>query len=184
ELKLMYALTCPEYAVPVHGEYRHRQANAEIARSMHVEKDHVFLLNSGDVLALSKTHGEVIGSVAQGGVLVDGLGVGDVGNVVLRDRQNLSQDGIIIVAVALSADGGIVSGPELISRGFVYVRESGNILEELKQTADRVVREPHGQKALDRNRVKSEIREALSTYIWKTIKRNPVILPVILEVGE
>ena len=184
ELKLMYALTCPEYAVPVHGEYRHRQANAEIARSMHVEKDHVFLLNSGDVLALSKTHGEVIGSVAQGGVLVDGLGVGDVGNVVLRDRQNLSQDGIIIVAVALSADGGIVSGPELISRGFVYVRDSGNILEELKVTADHVIRESHGAKGFDRNRIKSEIREALGTYIWKTIKRNPVILPVILEVGE
>ncbi len=182
ELKLIYALTEPQYAVPVHGEFRHRQANAEIAVSMRVEKENVFLLDSGDVLELSKTKAEVTGRVPQGMVLVDGLGVGDVGSVVLRDRQNLSQDGIIIVAVGLSKDMRcITSGPEVISRGFVYMRDAGNVMEELRQTAETAVRTVMETKYPDRGRMKNEIREAIGAYVWKTVKRSPVIVPVILE---
>ncbi|MBP5225054.1 MAG: ribonuclease J, partial [Lachnospiraceae bacterium] len=127
ELKLMYALTRPQYAVPLHGEFRHRKANADIAAEMNVDPKKIFLLNSGDVLTLSKERGEVTDTVPAGGVMVDGLGVGDVGNIVLRDRQNLSKDGIIVVCMTLSkATGELLAGPEMLSRGFVYIRENEN----------------------------------------------------------
>lgn len=183
ELKLIYALTKPKYAIPVHGEFRHRKANADIAKQMRVEKENVILLDSGDVLELSKDKAEVTGKVQHGGVMVDGLGVGDVGNIVLRDRQNLSQDGIIIAALAVSKSSGeLVSGPELISRGFVYVREAENLMEEAKQAAlDAALRSLDGNYT-DWGRIKTEVKEALGTYVWKAVKRNPVIIPIILEV--
>lgn len=136
ELKLVYALTNPKYAIPVHGEYRHRKANADIAKLMKVEKENIIMLNSGDVLELSKDKAEVTGQVQHGGIMVDGLGVGDVGNIVLRDRQTLSQDGIVIVCMAISkATGELQAGPELISRGFVYVREAEQLMEEAHEIA-------------------------------------------------
>ena len=183
ELKLIYALTKPKYAIPVHGEFRHRKANADIAKQMRVEKENVILLDSGDVLELSKDKAEVTGKVQHGGVMVDGLGVGDVGNIVLRDRQNLSQDGIIIAALAVSKSSGeLVSGPELISRGFVYVREAENLMEEAKQAAlDAALRSLDGNYT-DWGRIKTEVKEALGAYVWKAVKRNPVIIPIILEV--
>lgn len=181
ELKLLYALTQPKYAVPVHGEFRHRQANAEIARGMKIAKENIFLLDSGEVLELSEKSANVTGRVPQGMVLVDGLGVGDVGNVVLRDRQNLSRDGIIVVALTVSfGTRRVLTGPEIVSRGFVYMREANDLLEALKQTALSVA-ETGLEGNADRSKIKNEIRDALNAYIWKTMKRSPVILPVILE---
>jgi len=183
ELKLMYALTRPQYAVPLHGEFRHRNANADIAREMNVDPKNVFLLNSGDVLSLSKERGYVAGTVQSGTVLVDGLGVGDVGNIVLRDRQNLSQDGIIVICVALSgATGQIVSGPEMLSRGFVYIRENENLMDEAKNIVRDAVESVTHSNFNDWNAIKARIKDELGSYFWKLMRRNPVILPIIMEV--
>ena len=184
ELKLIYALTNPCYAVPVHGEFRHRQANAKIAEVMSVPKDHVILINSGDVLELSKESAEVTGEVPHGGVMVDGLGIGDVGNIVLRDRQNLAEEGIIIVAMAVQrSTGQLLAGPELISRGFVYVRESVDLMEGARKAAEEAAERCLGMKMTDWGRIKTEVREALGSYVWRTVERNPVIIPIILEVS-
>ena len=183
EIKLMYALTKPKYAVPLHGEFRHREANAEIARDMQIPKGNVFLLNSGDVLTLSAMQGQVNDSVPHGGVLVDGLGVGDVGNIVLRDRQNLSQDGILIVAVTLSKeDGEILAGPDIVTRGFVYVREAEELLQETKRVAEDAIRVAAEDNHSDWNHIRTEVREQVGSYLWQQTKRNPVILPIIMEV--
>ncbi len=183
ELKLIYALTKPKYAVPVHGEYRHRKENALIAQGMRVEKDHIFLLNSGDVLRMNAQKAEVTGFVTHGGVMVDGLGVGDVGSIVLRDRQNLSKDGIIVIAFALEhGTGKLLSGPEIISRGFVYVRESENLMDEARQIVmDAVTRSTEGRGTIEWSRIKNEVRDSLGSFFWRQMKRNPVILPIILE---
>ena len=184
ELKLIYALTNPLYAVPVHGEFRHRQANAKIAEIMSVQKDHIILLNSGDILELSKDGAAVTGEVQHGGVMVDGLGIGDVGNIVLRDRQNLAEEGIIIVAMAVQrSTGQLLSGPELISRGFVYVRESVDLMEGARKAAEEAAERCLGMKMTDWGRIKTEVREALGSYVWRTVQRNPVIIPIILEVN-
>ena len=184
ELKLIYALANPLYAVPVHGEFRHRQANAKIAEIMSVRKDHVILINSGDILELSKDSAEVTGEVPHGGVMVDGLGIGDVGNIVLRDRQNLAEEGIIIVAMSVSrTTGQLLAGPELISRGFVYVRESVDLMEGARKAAQDAAERCLGMKMTDWGRIKTEVREALGSYVWRTVERNPVIIPIILEVS-
>ncbi len=183
ELKLIYALTKPKYAVPLHGEYRHRMANAEIAREMQVAKENVFMLNSGDVLSLSSESGEVTGEVQHGGIMVDGLGIGDVGNIVLRDRQNLSQNGIIVVAMTLNKNTGeLLAGPDIVSRGFVYVRESENLMDEAKAVALEAIEIALEDGYCDWGRIKSEIREELGGYFWRTMKRSPVVLPIIMEV--
>ena len=183
ELKLIYALTQPKYAVPVHGEYRHRQANAQIARIMGVPKENTILMNSGDVLELSKDSAEITGQVPVGGIMVDGLGVGDVGNIVLRDRQNLSQDGIIVVTMAVSkVTGELVSGPELVSRGFVYVREAETLMVEAKEVATEAALKSLSVNYTEWGHIKAEVKEALGAYIWRVVKRNPVIMPIILEV--
>lgn len=183
ELKLVYALANPKYAIPVHGEYRHRKANAEIAKLMQVERNNVLMINSGDVLEISADKAEITGQVQHGGVMVDGLGVGDVGNIVLRDRQNLSQDGIIIVAMAVSKSSGmLISGPELISRGFVYVREAENLMEEAKQVATDAALKSLEENYTEWGHIKTEVKEALGAYVWRVVKRNPVIMPIILEV--
>ena len=183
ELKLVYALTKPQYAIPVHGEYRHRQANAEIAGTMQIPKENIFLLSSGDILSLSKTSAGVTGTAQHGGIMVDGLGVGDVGNIVLRDRQNLSQDGIIIVAMTLSkATGELLAGPDIVSRGFVYVRENENLMEEAKQIAMEAILSASETYFCDWVRIKTEVRESLGSYFWRLMKRSPVILPIIMEV--
>ena len=183
EIKLMYALTQPKYAVPVHGEFRHRQANAEIAKELGVPKGNVFMLRSGDVLSLSDRQGQVNATVPHGGILVDGLGVGDVGNIVLRDRQNLSRDGIIVIAMTLEKSSGkLLSGPEIISRGFVYMRDSEDLLVEAKNIAVDAARRAEEAGGSDWSRIRYEIREELGSYFWQRMKRSPVILPVIMEV--
>lgn len=183
ELKLIYALTKPKYAVPLHGEYRHRMANAEIAREMQMESESVFLLNSGDVLSLSSERGTVTGAVQHGGIMVDGLGIGDVGNIVLRDRQNLSQNGIIVVAMTLnSATGELLAGPDIVSRGFVYVRESETLMEEARAVAQDAIERALSDDFWDWGHIKNEVREELGGYFWRMMKRSPVVLPVIMEV--
>lgn len=184
ELKLIYALTRPKYAVPVHGEYCHRKANAELAKDMTVPEENIFMLNSGDVLTISKRSASVTGSVPHGGIMVDGLGVGDVGNIVLRDRQSLSKDGIIIIGITLSADGRLLSGPEMVSRGFVYVRESETLLDEARQVVLDAILDNTGDHYTDWGTIKTEVKNAISSYLWKVVKRNPVILPLIMEVDE
>ena len=183
ELKLVYALTKPKYAVPLHGEFRHRKANAELAADLQVKKENIFLLNSGDVLSLSKEKGQITGSVQHGSIMVDGLGIGDVGNIVLRDRQNLSENGIIIVAMTLDKNtGALLSGPDIVSRGFVYMREAEELLAEAKEVALHAIEEATDENYADWGRIKSEVRDELGSFFWRTMKRSPVILPIIMEV--
>lgn len=183
EIKLIYALTKPKYAIPVHGEYRHLITHAELAQNMGVDKDHVFVLSSGDVLELSQESGKVVDHVPARGIFVDGLGVGDVGNIVLRDRQHLSENGLIIVVVSLEKySNQVLSGPDLVSRGFVYVRESENLMEEAKLIVNAALEHCIDRNVSDWGKIKNEIKDALSDFIWKKTKRNPMILPIIMEI--
>ncbi len=185
EIKLIYSLVRPRYAVPVHGEYRHRMAQAEIAESLGILKDQIFMLSSGDVLEVGQDGAAVVDQVTHGGILVDGLGVGDVGNIVLRDRQNLSQDGIIIVVLTLEKySNQLLAGPDIVSRGFVYVRESENLMEEAHDVVTMAVDECLAKGTCDWSRIKNEIRDSLGDYLWKKMKRNPMILPIIMEVSQ
>ncbi len=183
EIKLLYTLVKPKYAVPVHGEYKHLRAQAKIAEGLGIDKENIFILSSGDVLELSEEKAVVTGKVPVGSILVDGLGVGDVGNVVLRDRQHLAEDGILIVVMALDKVGEmIVSGPDIVSRGFVYVRESDELLEEARQVVDSTLQDLVDRGITDWGRLKSATKDALSEYVWKKTKRRPMILPIIMEV--
>ena len=183
EIKLIYSLLKPKYAIPVHGEYRHLLAGGNLVKSLGMDDDHVFILEAGDVLELSEEKGKVASKVAARGIYVDGLGVGDVGNVVLRDRQNLSENGIIIVTLGLERKTGkLLSGPDIISRGFVYVRESEMLMKELRKAASKAIEKCEKQNHREWGAIKSEIRDSLDDYLWKKIKRSPVILPVIMEI--
>ena len=182
DIKLIYALTRPKYAIPVHGERRHLQAQAKIAQSIGIPKDHIWILHSGDVLELSDEKARIIGKAQTGKILVDGLGVGDVGNIVIRDRQRLSEDGIIIAVLTLEQHSShLLAGPDLVSRGFVYVRESEGLMEEAQKVVEDAV-----WKCLDRNitdwtKIKSDIKDSLSDFVWKRTQRRPMILPIIME---
>ena len=173
----------PKYAVPVHGEIKHLKAQAKIAQTLGIEKENIFILSSGDVLEMGGNRAGVVGRVPVGSILVDGLGVGDVGNVVLRDRQHLAEDGIMVVVMSLDRVGGqLVAGPDIVSRGFVYVKESDELIEEARQIVDEAL-----QKCLDRGitdwgKLKNATKDALSDYVWKKTKRRPMILPIIMEV--
>lgn len=183
ELKLIYALTKPQYAIPVHGEYRHLKRHAELAMEMGVEKDHVVILNNGSVLELSAREAKTVGHVTSQGILVDGLGVGDVGNIVLRDRQHLSQNGLIIVVVTLEKHSNLlVAGPDIVSRGFVYVRESENLMEECHDIAEEALNRCLEHKITDWGKIKTSIKDDLGEFLWRRTKRNPMILPIITEV--
>ena len=183
EIKLMYALLHPRFALPVHGEYRHLMAQAEIAHEMGVSEDNIFIMRSGNVMELTEDGAQVTGNVTAGPVLVDGLGVGDVGNIVLRDRQNLAQNGIIIVVLTLDRRGNqLMAGPDIVSRGFVYVRESENLMEEAHSVVEDAVRKCLDRRVNDWGKIKAVIRDSLSDYIWKKMKRNPMILPIIMEI--
>ncbi len=183
EIKLLYTLLHPRYAVPVHGEYKHLKAQAKIAKELGIDKENIFILHSGDVLELREEKAEVTGKVPVGAILVDGLGVGDVGNVVLRDRQHLAEDGILIVVLALdSYSSQLVSGPDIVSRGFVYVRESDELLEEARLLVDGAVMGCLDKGQTDWGKLKSTIKDVLSEYVWKKTKRRPMILPIIMEV--
>ncbi|MFT4145489.1 MAG: ribonuclease J [Mobilitalea sp.] len=183
EIKLIYTLTKPKYAIPVHGEYKHLIRHGELAQSLGIPKDNIFILSSGKVLTLSQEKAAITGEVTAQGILVDGLGVGDVGNIVLRDRQLLSENGLIIVVISLEKySNQVLSGPDIVSRGFVYVRESENLMEEAREIVDKALDKCLSKKNADWGKMKTEIRDSLGDFIWKKTKRNPMILPIIMEV--
>ncbi len=183
EIKLIYTLVHPRYAIPVHGEYKHLKAQANIAGSLGMEKENIFILSSGDVLELDAESAEVTGRVPVGSILVDGLGVGDVGNVVLRDRQHLAEDGIVIVVMSLERGSGeLLAGPDIVSRGFVYVRESDELMEEARYVVDVAIQNCLDRGVTDWGKLKGATKDVLSDYIWKKTKRRPMILPIIMEV--
>lgn len=183
EIKLMYALVRPKYAIPVHGEYRHLMAQRNLVQAMGWEKENIVIMSSGDVVELSQDSWNIVDSVQQGGILVDGLGVGDVGNIVLRDRQNLAQNGIIIVVLTLEKySNQLLAGPDIVSRGFVYVRESEDLMEEARTVVDDAVHDCLNRRVNDWGKIKNIIRDSLSDFLWKRMKRNPMILPIIMEV--
>lgn len=183
ELKLIYSLLKPKYAIPVHGEYRHLQANAEIAAAMGIPEENIFILSSGDVLEFGDENAKVAGHVQTGSILVDGLGVGDVGNIVLRDRQILAKDGIIIVVMTINRyTCTLLAGPDIVSRGFVYVRESEDLMEESHVVVSNAVDVCMSQGICDWGRLKSVVRDSLSDFLWKKMKRRPMIIPIIMEV--
>lgn len=183
ELKLIYSLVKPKYAIPVHGEYRHLKANAGIAKSLGIPKDNIFILKSGDVLALDDESAEVVDKVHTGEILVDGLGVGDVGNIVLRDRQHLAEDGILIVVLTLEKrTNQLLAGPDIVSRGFVYVRESESLMEEARKVVTEAVEKCLMSRHADWSKIKLVIRDTMNDFIWKRTKRKPMILPIIMDV--
>ncbi|MCI8923911.1 MAG: ribonuclease J [Lachnospiraceae bacterium] len=183
EIKLIYTLVHPRYAIPVHGEYKHLKAQAKIAQDLGIPKDRIFILSSGDVLEVSEEKAQITGKVPVGDILVDGLGVGDVGNIVLRDRQHLAEDGILIVVLGLDgATDELVSGPDIVSRGFVYVRESDELMEEARILVNEAVEGCLSRGIADWGKLKSAIKDALGEYVWKKTKRRPMILPIIMEV--
>ena len=187
DLKLLYSLVKPRYAIPVHGEYHHRRAAAELAAAVGVERENCLILENGDVLQFSAESGEMKAEIRDhvqaGGIFVDGLGVGDVGNIVIRDRQNLAQNGIIVVVLTLEKySGHLLAGPDLISRGFVYVRESEDLMEEARVQVQDAVDDCLVRHVNEWGRIKNIIKDSLADFLWKRIKRNPVILPVIMEV--
>ncbi len=183
EIKLIYTLVKPKYAIPVHGEYKHLRAQAKIVENLGIPKDDIFILSSGDVLEVSEEKARVTGKVPVGSILVDGLGVGDVGNIVLRDRQHLAEDGILIVVMALDrVDGYLVSGPDIVSRGFVYVRESDELMDEARQLVNDTLEELLDKGVTDWGKLKTATKDVLSDYVWKKTKRSPMILPIIMEV--
>lgn len=182
EIKLVYLLLKPKYAIPVHGEYRHLIAQKEVAMSLGYDKEDVIIAKSGDVIELSDEKAAIVGKVHTGAILVDGLGVGDVGNIVLRDRQNLAENGIIIVVLTLEKyTGQLVAGPDIVTRGFVYVREAEELLDEARAIVTDSVLRCLDKNITDWSKIKNIIKDDLSEYLWKKMKRNPVILPIIME---
>ena len=183
EIKLMYSLVRPKFSIPVHGEYRHLMAQRNLAISMGIPKENVILMRSGDVIEIGDEGYRVADHVQAGGILVDGLGIGDVGNIVLRDRQNLAQNGIIIVVLTLEKySNQLLAGPDIVSRGFVYVRESEDLREEAQRIVDEAVQGCLEKHVSDWGKIKNIIRDSLSDFLWKKMKRNPMILPIIMEV--
>ena len=183
EIKLIYSLVKPKYAVPVHGEYRHLKAQAAIAEDLGVEKQNIFILKSGDILEMDENQAKIVGEVPCGDIYVDGLGVGDVGNIVIRDRQKLAEDGIVIILMTKSyANGHIVSGPDIVSRGFVYVRESEDLFDGCKQVVVDCIERLERNHILDSSKLKSLIRDEAGSYFWKQTKRRPMILPIMMDI--
>ena len=182
EIKLLYSLIKPKYAIPVHGEYRHLMAQKEVVQSLGYDKEDIFIAKCGDVLELSEEKAGIVGHVQTGEILVDGLGVGDVGNIVLRDRQNLAENGIIIVVLTLEKySGQLVAGPDIVTRGFVYVREAEELLDEAREVVSGSVETCMDKNITDWSKIKNIIKDDLSEDLWKKMKRNPVILPIIME---
>ncbi len=183
ELKLIYTLVNPKYAIPVHGEYRHRKEAANLAESVGVEKKKCLLLEIGDVLSICEDSAEIIDRIPANGIYVDGLGVGDVGNIVLRDRQTLATGGMVIIAMALSdASSELVSGPDIISKGFVYMKESEDLINGLKAVVRDAIKEYKKENSNDWKKLKSMVTTVAEDYLWKVIKREPLVIPVIISV--
>ena len=183
EIKLIYTLTKPKFAIPVHGEYRHLKCHRDLAIEMGIPKENVIIMQSGDVLSISQEKAAITGRVPAQGIFVDGLGVGDVGNIVLRDRQHLSQNGLFIVVVTLDRyNNMLLAGPDIVSRGFVYVRESEALMEESRNVVRDTLDRCNARNITDWTRIKTAIRDDLGGFIWKKMKRSPMILPIIMEV--
>ena len=183
EQRLIISLAKPKYFIPVHGEYRQLMAHAETAKEMGVPTENIFILENGKTLELNKKQAKITTSVPSGKILVDGLGVGDVGNIVLRDRQHLSQDGLIVIVMTMDGSTGeIVSGPDVVSRGFVYVRESETLMDDVKKVINQEVKNFEEEGIRDWSTIKSTLKDDLRDYIFQRTKRNPMILPIIMEV--
>lgn len=184
EIKMMYTILKPKYSIPVHGEYRHLVKHAELAESMGIDKKNIFILSSGDVLELSEEEGKVVDTVPCGELMVDGLGVGDVGNIVIRDRQVLSENGIVVVVLTLDKyTNQLLSGPDIVTRGFVYVRESETLIEEATDVVYHAVINCLENSNVDWAKIKLVIKDSLGKYFWKKMKRTPMVLPIIMEVS-
>lgn len=183
EIKLIYALVRPKYSIPVHGEYQHLMAQKNVVTAMGIPKENIIIMSSGDVVELGQESWDIVNHVQAGGILVDGLGVGDVGNIVLRDRQNLAQNGIIVVVLTLEKySNQLLAGPDIVSRGFVYVRESEDLMEDARAVVNDAVQDCLDRHINDWGKIKNIIRDSLSDFLWKRMKRNPMILPIIMEV--
>lgn len=182
EIKLMYSLLKPQYAIPIHGEYRHLQRHAKLAQRLGIPEDHIFVMHSGEILEMSGGIAQINGRVPVGAVLVDGLGVGDVGNIVLRDRQVLAKHGIIVAVLVMEkGTNRVISGPEIVTRGYVYVRESEDLITDIRETVMNAVVDCQDRRITDWGKIRNHIREELNDYLWKRMKRNPMILPIIME---
>ena len=183
ELKMLYSIVKPKYFLPVHGEYRHLHTHADLIKGMGHDKRNAIIMCNGNILELDAYSAKVTGYIDVEPVLVDGLGVGDVGNIVLRDRKILSQDGLMIVVIGLErSTGALVAGPDIVSRGFVYVKESEELMESCRQVVSHMLAENGPLNLMDWNNIKSMIRDNLRDYLWREIKRSPMILPIIMEV--
>ena len=183
DIKLIYTLVQPKYSVPVHGEYRHLKAQAKIARELGMDKENIFILQSGKVLEIKPDEAKIVGQVPVGNILVDGLGVGDVGNIVLRDRQHLAENGIVIVTFAMeSGTEVVVSAPEITSRGFVYTKEADVLMNGANLVAQGALFTCQERGTVDRNHIKAVVRDNLSDYFWKKTQKRPMILPIITEI--
>lgn len=183
EIKLIYSLVKPKFSIPVHGEYRHLQGQADVAQKMGVPKENIKILRSGDILELREDRATIVGKTIAQGIMVDGLGIGDVGNIVLRDRQHLSENGLLVVVLTLEKGSNtILAGPDIVSRGFVYVREAENLMDECHEVVNIALDRLYERGITDWGRIKTEIKDTLNDFLWKKMKRNPVILPIIMEV--
>jgi ribonuclease J len=183
ELKIITALTKPKYFIPVHGEQRHLKTHASVAAEIGIPESNIFIGSIGKVLEISKKGARWSGTVPSGRVLVDGSGVGDVGNIVLRDRRHLSQDGMVVVVASLTSDEcQLVSGPDIITRGFIYAKESENLLDELKAVATQALLDCEKDSVRDLATIKSSVKTVMSAHLFKKTKRNPMIIPIIMEV--
>ncbi|WP_105619775.1 ribonuclease J [Vallitalea okinawensis] len=183
ELKLIHSLVKPKYFIPVHGEYRHLRKHAELAKNLGMNPRNIFIMSTGNVLELDNRSGRIVGNVSADQVLVDGLGVGDVGNIVLRDRKHLSQDGLLVVVVTLQRrTGQVLAGPDIISRGFVYVRESGNLMEDARKVVQDALIQCEEKNMVEWAAIKSVVKDTLKEFLWQQTKRSPMILPIIMEV--
>ncbi|NLM26624.1 MAG: ribonuclease J [Clostridiaceae bacterium] len=181
ELKLMHRLVKPKFFMPVHGEFRHLKQHANLAQSLGMREQDIFLMENGRVLELTRKKAQITGSVQSGSILVDGLGVGDVGNIVLRDRKHLSEDGLIVVVAVLNSKGEVVCEPDVISRGFVYVKEAETLMDEIRVIAKESIEKSMNKKKNSYNAVKNSIKDELGSYVYQKTKRKPMILPVIIE---
>lgn len=185
DIKLIYTLVKPKFAIPVHGEYRHMLAQRRIARNLGIPKNHIMIMQTGEVLEIDQNGAKINGTVKTGAILVDGLGVGDVGNVVLRDRQHLAEDGIVVVVFSIDTVNGVLqSEPAIVSRGFVYVKESDELMEEASQIVGDELQEALDRGTRDWGKLKGIVKDALSGYLWKKTNRRPMILPIIMDTND
>ncbi len=183
EIKLIYTLLQPKYCIPIHGEFKHLKAQEALLKALGYDSKDIFILSSGDVLELDESGAKKNGHVHTGAIMVDGLGVGDVGNIVLRDRQHLAEDGIIIIVMTLQAGTGLVlAGPDIVSRGFVYVRGAEDLMDSAKAVLNDTMEDLMSEGVSDWGRIKSEVKSALSDFVWKETQRRPMIMPILMEV--